>query len=231
MNSYTSIDLATWKRRGTFEYYRTFQNQLFNITLEFPAAELYRYAKRNRISFFLLTLHAILRAVNSVPQFRQRIVDGGQVIEFEHVAALTPIMTPEEEFVMALTEYAPSFAEFRGQAEAAVAAAKRGEYGMLPHDILPEAERLHLRELRTVVRLPIADPGGAHPRPEHRDSHVGKNGRFRQYSVGVAAQSRAGRRTARRQISPRSDRFPDRPRLLVRKIKTAASVADAAVLR
>lgn len=128
MNSYTSIDLATWKRRGTFEYYRTFQNQLFNITLEFPAAELYRYAKRNRISFFLLTLHAILRAVNSVPQFRQRIVDGGQVIEFEHVAALTPIMTPEEEFVMALTEYAPSFAEFRGQAEAAVAAAKRGEF-------------------------------------------------------------------------------------------------------
>ena len=122
MNSYTSIDLATWKRRGTFEYYRTFQNQLFNITLEFPAAELYRYARRNRLSFFLLTLHAILRAVNSVPQFRQRIVDGGQVIEFEHVAALTPIMTPEEEFVMALTEYAPSFAEFRGQAEAAVAA-------------------------------------------------------------------------------------------------------------
>lgn len=127
MNSYTPIDLATWKRRKTFEYYRTFQNQLFNITLEFPAGELYRYAKRNRLSFFLLTLHAILRAIDSVPQFRQRIVAGEQVIEFRHVAALTPIMTPEEEFVMALTEYAPSFAEFREQAEAAVAAAKRGE--------------------------------------------------------------------------------------------------------
>ena len=226
MNSYTSIDLATWKRRGTFEYYRTFQNQLFNITLEFPAAELYRYAKRNRLSFFLLTLHAILRAVNSVPQFRQRIVDGGQVIEFEHVAALTPIMTPEEEIVMALTEYAPSFAEFREQAEAAVAAAKRGEFdpSVRQRNDFICASCVPGYGFRSLTQ-------GAHPRPEHRDSHVGKNGRFRQYSVGVATQSRAGRRTARRQISPRSDRFPDRPRLLVRKIKTAASVAGAAVLR
>ncbi len=128
MNRCREINLADWPRRRTFEYYRTFENQLFNITLEAEAGEVCRFAHANGVSFFLLTLFAILRAVNAVPQFRQRILPDGRLVEYEHVAALTPIMTPQEEFCMALTEYADTFAEFRRMAEPAVAAAKRGEF-------------------------------------------------------------------------------------------------------
>lgn len=45
MNRFTEIDLEHWPRREQFLYYRTFENQLFNITLEFHAGKLHRFAK------------------------------------------------------------------------------------------------------------------------------------------------------------------------------------------
>ena len=52
MNTFTEIDLEHWHRREQFRYYRTFENQLFNITLEFHAKKLYRFAKERGESFF-----------------------------------------------------------------------------------------------------------------------------------------------------------------------------------
>ena len=128
MNSFHEIDLNHWNRLSKFRYYRQFENQLFNITLQANAEALYRFARQNRHSFFLITLFAILKALNQVPQMRQRITEDERVIEFEHVAALTPIMTPEEEFNMALTEYADCFHDFLLQAMPAVEEAKMGKF-------------------------------------------------------------------------------------------------------
>ena len=123
MNRYREIDKNAWPRRTVFEYYRTFQNQLFNITLEVNAEPAYRMAKRTGRSFFLSMLYPLLRAVNAVPALRQRILDGERVVEFEHTAALTPILGADDTFTMALTEYADRFDAFLRQAEPAVAAA------------------------------------------------------------------------------------------------------------
>ena len=128
MNAFHDIDLNHWNRLSKFRYYRQFENQLFNITLQANAEALYRFARQNRHSFFLITLFAILKALNQVPQMRQRITEDERVIEFEHVAALTPIMTPEEEFNMALTEYADCFHDFLLQAMPAVEEAKMGKF-------------------------------------------------------------------------------------------------------
>ena len=126
MNTFTEIDLEHWHRREQFRYYRTFENQLFNITLEFHAKKLYRFAKERGESFFLRTLHAILRAVDATPQMRMRVLDDGRLVEFEHLAALSPILRPDREFTMALCEYADRFRDFIPGAAKAVAAAKRG---------------------------------------------------------------------------------------------------------
>ncbi|MBS1371396.1 MAG: hypothetical protein HPZ91_15735 [Lentisphaeria bacterium] len=128
MNPCHEIDKASWPRRSTFEYYRTFENQLFNITLELNVEAVYRRAKAQGRSFFLSTLYPVIRAVNAVPAMRQRILDGGRVVEFRHTAALTPILGGNDVFTMALAEYAESFDAFFAQASEAVAAAKRGEF-------------------------------------------------------------------------------------------------------
>lgn len=128
MNRFTEIDLEHWPRREQFLYYRTFDNQLFNITLEFHAGKLHRFAKARGESFFLRTLHAILRAVDATPQMRMRVLDDGRLVEYEHLAALSPILRPDREFTMALCEYAEHFSDFLSGAAGAVATAKQGNF-------------------------------------------------------------------------------------------------------
>ena len=170
MNAFHEIDLTNWNRLSKFRYYRQFENQLFNITLQANAGALFRFARERRP---LLLSHDIVRhseGAQSGAEMRRRITEEERVIEFEHVAALTTIMTAGEEFTMALTEYADRFDEFLVRAAPAVEAAKQGEI----RSGGPQTERLHLRKLRAVVWIFRALAGGALPETEHRDPCLGK---------------------------------------------------------
>ena len=134
MTQFSVIDIKTWPRRASFEFYRTFQNPSYNINVVYDATPLYNRAKAEGASFFLLTLYAILRAANEVPQLRQRYIDG-QVIEYHQLAAMTPIMTDDEEFVQVWCEYAPDFPRFQAAVTPLIDAAKQTSPGpMLKHD-------------------------------------------------------------------------------------------------
>ncbi|CAK7007279.1 MAG: Chloramphenicol acetyltransferase 2 [Desulfovibrio sp.] len=130
MNTYRVIDKTTWPRRELFEFYQGFENPCLNVSVSLEAQNLYACAKGKGESFFLLALYAILRAANAVPQVRQRVV-GGEPVEFDRIAAMTPIMTDQEMFHQAWCEYAPTYAAFAEQATPAVAAARKGAPGPL----------------------------------------------------------------------------------------------------
>ncbi len=112
MNKFEIIEVANWKRRRTFESYQQFDNKCFSMSFDIDGGELYRYAKAGGHSFFTLTLYALLKAANQVPQLRQRIIDSGHIAQYEHVAALTPIIGGDEQFVLGVVEYTDTFAEF-----------------------------------------------------------------------------------------------------------------------
>ncbi|UQZ88247.1 CatA-like O-acetyltransferase [Deltaproteobacteria bacterium Smac51] len=124
MNSYKIINKTEWPRSELFDFYQTFNDPCFHVSVSLDGQRLYEYAKGRGESFFLLTLYAILRAANLVPQMRQRVM-GGDIIEFDQLAVMTPIMTGHEMFRQIWCEYAPDFAAF-AQAAAPEAAAARG---------------------------------------------------------------------------------------------------------
>ena len=126
MNTYRVIDKKTWPRREMFDFYQTFANPCFNVSVSVEAENLYACAKDRKESFFLLALYAILRAANAVPQLRQRVLESGALVEFDRIAVMTPIMTGQEMFRQIWCEYAPEFAAFSADAAVKVAAAKRG---------------------------------------------------------------------------------------------------------
>ncbi len=134
MNKYRIIDLATWNRRKIFESFQKFDSSVFNVTVSIKAENLYRAAKVHGESFFLMSLYAILRAANSVPQIRQRYIDG-QVVEFEKIAAMTPVMTKYETFCQTWCEYEDTFSAFKAAAVPKIETAKNSlpdsgdEYG------------------------------------------------------------------------------------------------------
>lgn len=107
------IELSTWPRRSHYEYFQTFDCPMFSITSPVRVDALYGCAKERGISFFALCLFALLKALNGVPQLRQRVEDG-DVWEYDSVDALVPVLAADGEFTQILVEYRdglPSFLE------------------------------------------------------------------------------------------------------------------------
>ena len=89
------IDINTWERKETYEFFLGFQNPTISITSEVECAGAKARAKAAGESFFLHYLYAVLRAVNEIPEFRFRIDTEGRVVYFDHVDMLTPIKVKE----------------------------------------------------------------------------------------------------------------------------------------
>ena len=123
MAHYRIIDTATWPRRDHFTFYRQFANPSFNLCVPIAAQRLYECAKDRRVSFFQLALYALLRAANGVPQLRQR-VRNDEVIEYDSLAVMTPVMTVEEGFRQVWCDNAPEFTIFSDAATPKIVAAR-----------------------------------------------------------------------------------------------------------
>ena len=97
------IDVDSWSRKSHYEYFQTFDCPMFSITFPVRVDALYRYARENGLSFFAVCLFVLLKALNEVPQFRQRVEDG-DVWEYESVDALVPVLAAAGEFSQIVVE-------------------------------------------------------------------------------------------------------------------------------
>ncbi|MEJ8716483.1 CatA-like O-acetyltransferase, family 1, partial [Klebsiella pneumoniae] len=123
MAHYRIIDTASWPRRDHFTFYRQFANPSFNLCVPIAAQRLYECAKDRLVSFFQLALYALLRAANGVPQLRQR-VRNDEVIEYDSLAVMTPVMTVGEGFRQVWCDNAPEFTAFSAAATPKIVAAR-----------------------------------------------------------------------------------------------------------
>lgn len=59
------IEISSWPRRSHYEYFQTFDCPMFSITSPVRVDALYRYAKREGFSFFILCLFVLLNTAIS----------------------------------------------------------------------------------------------------------------------------------------------------------------------
>ena len=76
------IDLAAYPRRDHFAYFSAMAYPYVGLTADVDITPLTDYRARSGSPFFLTLLYCVARAANSVPQLRQRIVDG-EIWEFD----------------------------------------------------------------------------------------------------------------------------------------------------
>ena len=76
------IDLAAYPRRDHFAYFSTMAYPYVGLTADVDVTPLTDYRAESGAPFFLTLLHCVAKAANSVPQLRQRIVNG-EIWEFE----------------------------------------------------------------------------------------------------------------------------------------------------
>ena len=91
------LDIETWERKSTYEFFRDYEDPFFNIAANLDITNLYRFCKENNLAFSLAALFLSLQTANEIREFRLRIVDGA-VVEFERVEATQTILNDDETF-------------------------------------------------------------------------------------------------------------------------------------
>lgn len=105
------LDISTWERRSTYEFFRDFDDPFFNIAANIDVTELYRFCKTNNVAFSLATLFVSLQSANEIREFRLRIL-GDKVIEFDRIEATQTILNDDETFSFCYFEYKEDIVDF-----------------------------------------------------------------------------------------------------------------------
>ena len=98
------LNLETWNRKEHFLFFKQMEEPFFGVTTRVDCTKAYAKAKELGVSFFTYYLHKTLIAVNSVENFRYRIIDN-EVYVFDQIDASATILREDKTFGFSLIAY------------------------------------------------------------------------------------------------------------------------------
>lgn len=105
------IDLETYPRRSHYEFFKAMAYPYMGMTANVDVTNILAAVKKYGGSPFLGYLWVAATAANSVPEFRQRIVDD-KIVEFDHCDTAHTVALPDGTFCNCATDCRRSFQEF-----------------------------------------------------------------------------------------------------------------------
>ena len=108
---FRKVDIDTWARKTTYEFFRDYEDPFFNITTNLDVTHLYRFCKDNDVAFSLAALFLSLQTANEIREFRLRMIDE-TVVEFDRVEATQTILNDDETFSFCYFESKDDIFEF-----------------------------------------------------------------------------------------------------------------------
>jgi len=105
------LDIENWNRKEQFHFFNQFDDPYFSVTVDFDVTKIYQHAKENNISFFVLYLHACMKALNSVENFKYRIRED-KIIIHDVIHASATILRADHTFGFSFINYDDNFEQF-----------------------------------------------------------------------------------------------------------------------
>ncbi len=115
---YKELDLKTWPRRATYDFFKDYEDPFFNFTAMVDVSRLYRFCKEQNIAVSLGALYYSLLTANGIREFRIRKVDG-RLVEFDRIHATQTILNDDETFSFAYFEMSDNIFVFDRMGKAA----------------------------------------------------------------------------------------------------------------
>lgn len=107
----TKIDIENWNRKEHFTFFSNMEEPFYGLTVSIDCTQAYQTAKKLNIPFFVYYLHKTLVAVNSVENFKYRIIDKELYI-YDRIDASATIMREDKTFGFSLIEFHPEIEIF-----------------------------------------------------------------------------------------------------------------------
>jgi chloramphenicol O-acetyltransferase type A len=108
---YRTLDINTWNRKETYEYFGAFDFPFFNIISNVDITRLHAHCKEQGHSLNHALHFCSLLAANEIESFRIRIMDG-QVVVFDKVDGGATVLLEDQSIRFCLYEYTRSFESF-----------------------------------------------------------------------------------------------------------------------
>lgn len=113
-----------WRRRATFEHFRSFSQPFFNVCTEIDVTALKAFVDQHHGASLFLAYHYLsLRALNGIEEFRHRL-HGDDVVVHAVVHGSTTVLRSDDTFAFADLVLQDSFDAFSAQAARAIAQAR-----------------------------------------------------------------------------------------------------------
>lgn len=109
--NYKEIDIENWNRRTTYEWFRSFSNPCYGVTVDMDVTELVAFAKETGRSFFGCMAWIVTDGMNEVEELRMRLLDGRPIV-YDRTHPAYTVMTDAGMFVNCRHPMGGSLAEF-----------------------------------------------------------------------------------------------------------------------
>lgn len=116
---YKPVDLETWNRKEAFEFFKDYEDPFFNVTVNIDATRLHQLCSAYGLSFAAACVFYSQKSVNSIREFRIRLIEG-KPVEFERVEATQTVLQDDESFTFCYLGFNEDLKEFCAEAAAAV---------------------------------------------------------------------------------------------------------------
>lgn len=110
------IDIENWNRKEHFKFFSAFDDPFFGVTTLVDFTEVYHQSKEERKSFFLYSVHFLLRCINELEAFKLRIEDE-QVVKYDLIHLSPTIGREDGTFGFGFFEYNADLGLFIQNAE------------------------------------------------------------------------------------------------------------------
>lgn len=162
---YRTIDMAAYPRRDHFTYFSGLAYPYVGVTVNVDVTDLLAKIKGEGLPFFLTVCWCAAQAANRVPEFRQRIVDGG-IIEFERCQVSHTVALEDGTFCYCTLEHDLPLRVYLTVAEQAQAQAK--ERRSIEEDPAEALDKFFISTLPwfsyTSLIQPVPHPADSNPR-------------------------------------------------------------------
>lgn len=120
--SFQKFDLEHWARKQHFEFFKELDMPFFNIT---ATLDITKFQKQtSNYPFSLVLLHSILKVVNSIDEFKLRVVQN-ELVQYDKINVGTTIDYEHHTFLYAFLEYFEDVNEFVQKSEQSITLVKK----------------------------------------------------------------------------------------------------------
>jgi len=106
------LEIETWNRKQHFEHFKQLVDPYFGVTVAVDVTKVYQIAKEKEIPFFVLYLHACMKAINSIENFKYRIIEDERIIIHDVIHASATILRSDNTFGFSFINYSDNLDEF-----------------------------------------------------------------------------------------------------------------------